>query len=287
METANVASAGKILAYDGDCSMCEAMSALPVRLRLIPASGRRPFQTFTGDMAGRLAAAGIRNEMAVVEPATGEMRMGIPGILWLLRDTSAGSVARALDKAWIRPALTAVYRLISYNRRVLAPPRSGIVCACDPDPRPAYQIALIGLLLLFTCGMTALFGGAVAAGTGIASPLQGALWMLLAAGSGWVLLCLAAFSLPRDLRLRFLGHLGMVMAAGLIVLVPSMLLSLAIQGPWLAAAFGSSATASFLLMARSWRRRLRFLGLSPAWLVGWAAALWTGAAASAGLFYLR
>ncbi len=39
------------------------------------------------------------------------------------------------------------YRLIAYNRRIVAPTRSAIRCACDPDPNPLYN-GLFGLLLL-------------------------------------------------------------------------------------------------------------------------------------------
>jgi hypothetical protein len=77
----------------------------------------------------------------------------------------------------------------------------------------------------------------------------------------------------------------MVMIRGLLVLVPSMLLSLVLSGPVLAVLFGLSVSASFLLMLRDLDRRLRFLGLSRSWLAGWAAALWAGATASVWFFF--
>ncbi|HWN44448.1 MAG TPA: hypothetical protein VNW71_19655, partial [Thermoanaerobaculia bacterium] len=144
-------------------------------------------------------------------------------------------------------------------------------------------LALIAILLGFVLGMTALFGAVVASETGLATPAQ----MLIAAGLGWILLFLASLALPRETRLPFLGHLGMVMAGGLLVLVPSMLLAPLLDGKWMAGVFLFSVAASFLLMLRSLRRRLAYLELSPAWLAGWAAALWAGAAASIWYFWLR
>ncbi|HZF13528.1 MAG TPA: hypothetical protein VFE33_32445 [Thermoanaerobaculia bacterium] len=283
-------SFGKILAYDGDCPMCDRASGLAVRL--FPGQPmRQPFQSFTGETAGRLDAAGIRNEMAVLDPATAEIRSGIPGFLWLLEGSRAAPLGRLLGHQPFLGLLTFFYRIVSYNRRILAPPRShgnpAFRCACDPDDRPGYQLALIALLLGLALGLTALFGAAVAAGTGLATPGRGAFQMILAAGSGWVLLLGAAAGLPGELRLRFVGHLGMVMVVGLLVLVPSMLLALVLSGPLLAALFAVSVTASFLLMLRSLSRRLRFLGLSLSWLAGWAAALWAGMAATIWFFYLR
>lgn len=278
---------GAILVYDGDCPMCDAGSALVVRALRLPEERRRPFQSFEGEMAGRLLAAGMQDEMAVIDPASGEIRTGVPGLLGLLRETRAGWVAGILDRPWLHPALSAGYHLVAYNRRTIAPPRRKppFVCTCDPEYRPGWLLALIVLLLAFALGMTALFGAVAASETGLATPAQGAVRMLIAAGSGWVLLFLAAPALPRETRLPFLGHLGMVMAVGLLVLVPSMLLAPLLDGPWMIGVFVASVTASFLLMLRSLRRRLVYLDLSPAWLAGWTAALWAGASVSIWYFW--
>jgi len=277
----------KLVVFDGDCPLCQASNAALIRLRLAREEDSRPFQSFQGELRERFLDAGIHNEMAFLDPASGEIRTGPAGILWLLHETWIAPLARLLDRPLFHGALDRLYHLVAFNRRILTPPRTNIACACDPDPRPGYQVALIVLLLAFALGMTALFGAAVAAGTGLTTPARGAFQMLVAAGSGWVLLSLAALTLPADVRLPFLGHLGMVMAAGLLVLVPSMLLSLAPPGPWLAAVFGLSVAASFTLMLRKLGRRLRYLGLSRAWLAGWTAALWVGATASVWFFYLR
>lgn len=277
----------KVLVYDGDCPLCQAASAAFVRLRLVRGEDRRPFQEFQGEIRERLLDAGIHNEMAVLDPASGGIRSGFPGFLWLLHETWLAPLARLLDRPLFRGVGDRVYHMVSYNRRILTPPKSGITCACDPDPQPGYQVTLIVLLLAFALVMTALFGAAVAAGTGLTVPARGAFQMVVAAGSGWVLLFLAALTLPSEVRLPFLGHLGMVMAAGLLVLVPSMLLSLAPPGPWMAVVFGISVAVSFTLMLRMLGRRLRYLGLSRAWLAGWTAALWAGATASVWFFYFR
>jgi len=277
--------ADKILVYDGDCPMCEAASALAMRILRLPGERRRAFQSFEGEMAGRLLAAGMQDEMAVIDPASGEIRTGVPGLLGLVRETRVAWAARLLDHQWLHPALSAAYHLIAYNRRTIAPPRRkpAFVCACDPEYRPGWLLALIVLLLGFALGMTALFGAVVDVETGLSNPVQ----MLIAAGSGWVVLFLAALGLPKETRLPFLGHLGMVMAVGLLVLVPSMLLAPLLDGRWMAGVFLFSIAASFLLMLRSLRRRLAYLELSPAWLAGWAAALWAGASLSIWYFWLR
>jgi hypothetical protein len=270
--------ADKVLVYDGDCPICIHGSAAFVRLRLIPEERRREFQSYEGEAAERLAAAGFRNEMAVLDPGSGEIRTGIPGFLWLLRESPIGALARLLDHRPLVAALTGLYHLVAYNRRILALPRSPIRCACDPDERPGYQLALLVILLAFAAALTALFGAALAAASGLAAPRQGAAWMLLAAGSGWAVLFLAVLTLPAEVRLRFLAHLGMVMATGVLLLVPVTVLAPFLAGPPLAVAAGVSVAASFALMARRLARRLRYLGLPRRWLAAWAVALWAGMA---------
>lgn len=255
---------GKVLVYDGDCPICIRGSERFVRWGLVPEERRREFQSYEGEPAERLAAAGFRNEMAVFEPASGEIRTGIPGFLWLLRDGRFGALARLLDRPFFVKPISGAYHMISYNRRILAPPRSAIRCACDPDDRPGYQLALMVLLLVFTLAIGALFGAAVAAGSGVVRPGQGALRGLLAAGAGWAVLAVAALvAVPGGVRLRFLAHLAVVAAIGAAVLLPATLLAPFLQGAplWLVVAL--AAGASLVVMARQLPLRLRYLGLWP------------------------
>lgn len=257
------AATEKVLVYDGDCPICIRGSERFVRWGLVPEERRREFQSYEGEPAERLAAAGFRNEMAVFEPASGEIRTGIPGFLWLLLDGRFGALARLLDRPQFLAPLTGLYHLVSYNRRILAPPRSAIRCACDPDDRPAYQLALLVLLLAFALGVGALFGAAVAAGSGTA-PGQGALWGLLATGAGWAALAVAALiAVPAGVRLRFLAHLAVVAAIGAAVLLPAALLAPFLRGAplWLVVAL--AAGAALVVMARQLPLRLRYLGLWP------------------------
>ncbi|HEX5761246.1 MAG TPA: hypothetical protein VF121_18830 [Thermoanaerobaculia bacterium] len=247
---------GKVLVYDGDCPICIRGSRGFVRLGFLPEERRWEFQALEPGLAGRLAAAGFRNEMAVVEPASGELRTGIPGFLWLLRDGWLGPVARGLDRRGPREALAAVYHLVSYNRRILAPPRSPIRCACDPDDRPGYQLALLVLLLAFALGAAALFGAAVAGA-------RGAFAGAAAAGGLWSALALGAAAFPPQAHLRYLAHAGMVVAAGAAALLPAALLAPLLPPPLLRAAAVVAVAASLAVMARQLLRRLRYLGLPP------------------------
>ena len=243
----------KILVYDGDCSMCAWLSRRSVDLGLVSEEGRRPYQSFEGELALRMEEAGIRNEMLVLEPATGELRAGIDAFLWLVADSRWRPLGRLAALAPVRALLGIAYRTIAYNRRVLAPPPRGITCACDPDPHAGFRAFFVFVLLAFITAAAWLFGHAasrVAGGIG-ALPLA-----VLAVLVGLVLLFVFRVRLPPDPFL-LLGNILMVFAAGALVAVPGLALSLLFEG-WVARALvGLSLLVGVGRCLATARRRLR------------------------------
>jgi predicted DCC family thiol-disulfide oxidoreductase YuxK len=207
---APAAAPEKVLVYDGDCAMCEAASRRIVAWTRLPESARASHLTFEGETAARLDAAGIRNEMAVISPATGEIRSGLPAILWFLRGTRWGWLASILDHAVLRGPLTVYYRFIAYNRRIIAPvPPRAFACACDPDPSPVYNAAFTSWLAAgAACG-----AGAAAAYVLHAARIPAAYALLVV---GIVLLGLAVVAALTPPGRRVAAHVAWVVAvAGL------------------------------------------------------------------------
>jgi len=137
----------KVLVYDDACSMCVSKSLSIVRWAKADDASRRPLSSYEGEAAARLEAAGARNEMAVLDEATGAIASGYDGIVGWMREKRGGFLARLLEFPLVRLPGRIGYRLIAYNRRIVAPTRSAIRCACDPDPNALYN-GLFGLLLL-------------------------------------------------------------------------------------------------------------------------------------------
>jgi len=114
---------------------------------------RRAAQAFEGQDAARLAVSEVHNEMAVLDPATKEIRNGVDGLLWWLEGSRLAWLARLLGWGPLRWAVGVGYPVIAYNRRILAPPPPrAIACACDPDPRPGATIALGAFALAVVVG---------------------------------------------------------------------------------------------------------------------------------------
>ncbi len=141
----------KVLVYDGDCSICIAASRVLIRPWLSGDSEREPFDAFEGETAARLVEAEIHNELAVLDRGSGEIRGGLDGILWILREGRLRWVAAILALPGIYHLFSFLYHLIAYNRRILSPvkPRA-VACACDPDPNALYQWSFIAICLMLT-----------------------------------------------------------------------------------------------------------------------------------------
>ncbi len=154
MDAASPPPPPKILVYDGDCSLCIGVSKRLLRWTRRGEETRRAAQEFEGEDAERIAASEAHNELAVMDPATKEIRGGVDGLLWWLEGSRLSRLARGLSWGPLRWAAGVVYPVIAYNRRILAPPKPrAIACACDPDPRPGATIALGAFALAVVVGM--------------------------------------------------------------------------------------------------------------------------------------
>ncbi len=297
----DAAATARILVYDGDCSMCDRLSKLLARRWLVGAADRKPHDAFEGDEARRLTEAGIHNELAVIDRATGEIRTGYDGITWLLRGGKLPWLGALLAWGPVRWLLRHDYRLVAYNRRIFAPPNRGAACACDPDVHRGYRWAFIGVAQLWILLFGALSGAVFLRqlpfgtdGTGFAPNVTW--WAGPILMTGW----LAAVPVARRLRsphgLDALGHMAWCWAAALVPLLVAIFASYvgllisgtgswAFDGPsraWLgAAAWG----VSLVLLLRSLPGRLARLGFAKRTAVLVALVSW--AVPTALLFLLR
>jgi len=275
-------AADKVLVYDGECPFCTGIARLAVRAGLLPASGPLAFQDAEPALAERLRAAGIANEVLVLSRATGELRAGAPGLLWLLEGSRLGPLAHLFALPPLRGAIDALYGFVASNRRLFAVPRPrGIACACEPDDRPARQWTFAALATLVAAGALLLLGMSAprTARLGVLGPL-------ILAGAPWCIPALGSLGLARDARRRYLAHLAATAAAGGLVLLPLALAALALPSartslPWLVPLF--AALAGGLMFAMQ-RRRLAYQGLGRRWLFLWTACAALGLAALAAWF---
>jgi hypothetical protein len=216
--------------------------------------------------------AGIRNQLVVIDLATRETRAGSDALLWMIgENTRAKPFVRLLGLPGFRQLMRYGYEAISYNRRVISPPRHQIVCDCEPEVTVARRLTLIVPLLLVTIAIWAGFGAAAFVGWGLGDAITGALFTLIAAGAGWFVMIVAGLVLLRGmLCIDYAAHLVVTMFAGALVLLPAAILTPLVPVPVSIAMVGVSLLAAIALMFAMQRRRVAAMGLGRVWLWGWA-----------------
>ena len=286
--TTAVTHAEKFLVYDGDCPMCRSTVALLIRLKLVAPAQLRSNHVLEGADLETVLRAGIRNQLVVLDPETREARAGSDGLLWIIGENTGNHfLVRLANLPGSRHLLRWGYETISYNRRVISPPRSRIVCDCEPEVTLARRMMLVVPALVLAFVMVGLFGAAVFRGFDLGGVLDGALFMLAAVGSGWLAMAVAALVLLRgEQRIDYLSHLAMTLLVGSLVLVPASLLVPLVPRAGLVV-IALSAVASLWLMLSMQRRRVAAVGLTSRWLWSWGAAVVLGAGAVAFLYASR
>ncbi|MEM7040405.1 MAG: hypothetical protein AAF570_25790, partial [Bacteroidota bacterium] len=218
-----------------------------------------------------------RNEMALIDTHGGPTLYGDQGIAYIFK--GKWSLVRALFAIPGFPQLFRfAYRTLAFNRFHIATPSTKVVpCDCAPERPAVYRGAYLAWSYFWAVLVTALFGAGLAAYFPEVSAAEGAIQMLLIAGTGWLLQLLIAALFLRNRRDDYPDHLATIMRKGVMVLLPATLLLL-VFGPvpwWLPAL---SVLASSGLMLRQHVRRVRFLHLSTAWNWSWFLSLQTTAA---------
>ncbi len=214
--------------------------------------------------------AGIRNQLVVVDPQSGETRAGSDGLLWIIADTPGHKLwTSILGLPVLRQLLRMGYETISYNRRVISPPRHQITCDCEPEVTVGRRLMLIVPLLLVSLVIAAAFGAAVFVGWNLGAASDGAL-VQMAISTGWLVLIVAGLLLLGGMRgLDYVAHLVVTMFAGALILVPAAVLAPLVPRPASVAIGVLSLMFCFSTMFKMQHRRVAALHLSWAWLWAW------------------
>lgn len=141
-------NASKVLIYDNDCPLCKAYTSAFVQTGLLPLSGRQHFNTVDPDIFKLVDLEKCNNEIPLVDVSNKKVWYGIDALLEII-----GEKIPVLKK-WgnfppIKWFLQRLYKLISYNRKVIVaiPATNGY--DCSPQFQLFYRVILLLLLLGF------------------------------------------------------------------------------------------------------------------------------------------
>lgn len=277
----------KFLAYDGDCPMCTSTIALVLRLNLVRPEQTRSNHVLEGAELETVRAAGIRNQLVVLDPNSGETRSGSDALLWIVGDNLGHPWwVRALGWPGMRHLMRWGYETISYNRRVISPPHHQIVCDCEPEVTLARRLMLIVPALILTFGALGLFAAAIFYTVDLGDAVTGALFSATALALAWVAISAAAMALlGGQQRIDYLAHVAVTMLAGALCALPAALVIAFVSRDFAIAAAAVAGGASTWLMATMLGRRVVAIGLSARWLGAWALAMSAGFALAVALYF--
>jgi predicted DCC family thiol-disulfide oxidoreductase YuxK len=262
----------KVLAYDGDCPMCLATVGWLVRWKLVRPEQTRSNHELLGEERAAAEAAGIRNQLVVLDTRSGQVRVGADALVWIVGDNKGWPfVLRMLCWPGIRQVVRYGYQTIYYNRRVISPPRHQIACDCEPTVTVGRRLSLVVPVFMFASVLVAAFGAALFAGCQWGPAAEGALRMLAGFAAGGAALGIAAFvAFGGGKGLDYLAHLAVTTFVGSLVLVPAAAILPFVPRPAALILGVLSLSASFALMLPMQRRRVAALSLDRAWLWAWA-----------------
>jgi predicted DCC family thiol-disulfide oxidoreductase YuxK len=145
------------MVYDADCPLCAAYTKSFVTTEMLDKNGRVPYQQVGGSFCPGMDEERSKNEIALVNLETGEVKYGLESLLTIIehRYKWMGTVARIQPLKFF---LQKLYNFISYNRKVIAPVSSSAVSEsavqtrfdCTPTFKLKYRLAYIVFVWLVT-----------------------------------------------------------------------------------------------------------------------------------------
>ncbi|HYV94878.1 MAG TPA: DCC1-like thiol-disulfide oxidoreductase family protein [Chitinophagales bacterium] len=263
------------IVYDDQCPLCVAYTNLFVKWKWIQPADRISFSEFEKkSWTENIDLNRARNEIPIVELQSGNIFYGVEGLTKILSQRFP-VIERITHLLFIRWFITRLYKLISFNRRIVIPAKS---CRskfdCAPDFNLKYRLVFMVLSAIIATVITFLFGVSTHQVLSDSIPQSG-FYFLLIAGSGWVLQFLFSFLL-REKQFDYLSHLSAVMLIGVLVLLPSITINF-LTGRIITATTIITLCISGGIMLWQLVWRVRLLGISKGWIVAWLINLYGGA----------
>lgn len=257
-----------MIIYDGNCQVCVGLRDLMLALGLVEAKECMAYTALDAQVKQQVNADRFRNEMALIDTRGGETLYGADGVSFVL----AAKIRFLQPLFRFKPFFLLfrfLYKTLAFNRYVIAPPKQqAIACDCYPETATKFRISFIALAVLIAVMLTALFGVSVHEALGV-KPLTGAGQLLVMAGTGWVVqMMIAVLTLEKQQVLDYIGHLGTMMVAGLLVLVPAIIFYF-ISGVLFYPLPLLSVVASSGLMLYLHYHRVKYLGMQQRWTLQW------------------
>lgn len=261
----------KAIIYDDNCPMCAAYTQGFVQWGLLAQENRIPFTQLKSDhLIGPIDLSRSTHEIPLIDLAGGKTLYGLDALLYLLQQ-KIPSIAVIKRITVLYFFFEALYKLVSFNRRIFIPAKSSpsTTFDCTPPVNLAYRTSFVVVAVTISLFITYVFG--ISLGNYLLLPDSG-IKMIAIAGSGWAFHILLVVLLSGNKKIDYLGHIGVVMLIGVFLLLPGIILGFIsnFQYP-LIPSLSILASSSAMLWQHS--IRIRYLQLSQWWTVIWFTSL--------------
>lgn len=249
-----------VMIYDDQCPLCNAYTSGFVKAGLLQKNNRIPFSSAGDDLMNTINISKAVNEIPLVDTDDHKVYYGIDALLQVLGQKMPliKTICNIKPIKWF---LLKLYKLISYNRKVIVAKRCG---SGDFDCSPAFSTKY--RLLLFFIGLTfntlmlfplqqyvlanSIFSGTDITGLQIAHFVFVAINISLSAG------------LTKQKRFEYLGQVNMLALLVVLLCLPLVLFNKYAAIP---AGFNDFALGMVtILIIKDYFRRMRFAGIFPA-----------------------
>ena len=250
-------AATKLLIYDDDCPLCQWYTGLFVKYKLLEPSGRIEFSRIDDNMLSLLDVDRGRNEIPLLDTQSGKVLYGIDALLDILGQKMP-FVPAIGNLPLVKWFLLKLYKLISYNRKVIVATRCGKGrFDCAPEFNSFYRLLFMTLFFVFNTIMLIPIQEHVLTPVSFyhldAYQLQYAHLVLVSIN------CTIALFLDRRLCIEYLGQVNMLALVTILLLVPLMLINAAVGASEL---FNLIYLCGLLLFViKEYFRRMRYAGI--------------------------
>lgn len=252
------------LVYDVDCPLCRAYTKGFIASGLLDNGGRTEYQKVGGYFSPDMDPKRSQDEIALVDMRTGKVRYGLDSLMFILGQRFPLFI-KTLSLPGTRHAINVLYKLISYNRKVIAPakvnPEHRFQCA--PSFNLTYRWAYIIISWIVTSMLLSAF-------TDLFVPFvaPGSVSRELIICGGQIAFQAAAVSLvTRSRRMEYLGNMMTVSLIGSLMLIPALIIGEIIAVPAFIWLVYFTCVVTYMLYEHM--RRMKILDLGIGMSLSW------------------
>ena len=252
------------LVYDVDCPLCRAYTKGFIASGFLDNGGRTEYQKVGGYFSPDMDPKRSQDEIALVDMRTGKVRYGLDSLMFILAQRFPLMI-KALSLPGIRHAINGLYKMISYNRKVIAPAKTNdeYRFQCVPSFNLTYRWAFIIISWIVTSMLLSAF-------TDLFVPFfaPGSVSRELIICGGQIAFQAAAVSLvTRSRRMEYLGNMMTVSLIGSLMLIPALIIGEIIAVPAFIWLVYFTCVVTYMLYEHM--RRMKILDLGIGMSLSW------------------